>query len=220
MLISDGAGSDEAYGIGVDSDGYPYITGKIVGPVTFEWKTERGYGGEDIFAARYSPNGDVLDVESRGGTGDDVSYAFIPFKYGGPYDWETHITGSFQSTIIFHSFGSSDTIESAGGSDMFVGWYQVHLSGVDDKSSQTSVRITNRNGHVIIEGNTDRPLPTTVHIVDILGSTVTREQFIVEQGTWHHQLSIPPLPAGTYIVAVDIGNQRHHQIIHLQRVGQ
>jgi hypothetical protein len=202
-----GAGGDEAYGIVVDEYGLASITGKFVGPARFGDNPVPGHEGEDIFIASYAHDS-FINVVIVGGTGNDAGYA-LGAQGSIAQIWRATVTGSFQSTIAFGGF----MLESAGGNDVFVAQYYEDNLDVDIPPSRTPVTITNHGGRLMIEGYADQSARATVRVVDLLGATLGKEGFIVEEGMWSHPVVVAMPSAGTYLVVVDIGNQRFHRIV-------
>ena len=208
-----GAGGDEAYGITTDNSGYSYIIGKFVGPARFNKDYAfPGDGGEDVFIAKYWPNGGLDDVGTAGGIGDDIGYAVGLGPYASAESWDVIVTGSFQESVNFDGFTRTH-LESSGGSDMFVARFQWFSNDVDTPPSRAPVTITNHGGRLMIEGYADQSARATVRVVDLLGATLGKEGFIVEEGMWSHPVVVAMPSAGTYLVVVDIGNQRFHRIV-------
>ena len=104
-------------------------------------------------------------------------------------------------------------LESAGGNDVFVAQYYEDNLDVDIPPSRAPVTITNHGGRLMIEGYADQSARATVRVVDLLGATLGKEGFIVEEGMWSHPVVVAMPSAGTYLVVVDIGNQRFHRIV-------
>jgi Ca2+-binding RTX toxin-like protein len=96
-------GSDEAWGVAVDSAGNVYITGYTDGSIPTQPNTNKG--GVDAFIAKYAPNGTRLWVRQLGTTKDKNEYAYrITLDgAGNPY-----ITGDTNGTIGGNNLGDED----------------------------------------------------------------------------------------------------------------
>ncbi len=55
-----GPTNDESRGIVADADGNVYVTGNFTGPATFSQFSLSGYGGPDVFVAKYDRDGHVI----------------------------------------------------------------------------------------------------------------------------------------------------------------
>ncbi len=105
--------SDVAYSITSDSSGNLYITGKFQSStINFGSTTLINSGTDDIFVAKYDPNGNVLWAKKAGNTGSEIANAISADSSGNVY-----ITGYFGSPTV--TFGST-TLTSVGGTDCFV----------------------------------------------------------------------------------------------------
>ncbi len=96
----------------VTPDGYSYITGRFNGTATFGSTSVVSDGNNDIFVAKYDPNGNLLWVKRAGGAGSDYGNAIAVDVVGNAY-----VSGFFNQTASFDGFNFT----SAGGNDIFVG---------------------------------------------------------------------------------------------------
>ena len=93
-----------------------YLTGYYRGTATFESIVVPGNGSNNIFLAKYDTNGSPLWVKSAGGTGNDIGECVTV-----DLNQDIYVTGIFSSTANF----DTETLESIGGTDMFVAKYST-----------------------------------------------------------------------------------------------
>jgi len=106
-----GASDDMGRGIALDNSGNSYVSGSFSKKADFNSISIKSLGYADIFVAKYDPSGNVLWVESAGGTSSDGGQA-IQID-----DSENIIfTGSFSETAYF----GPTALVSEGGCDIFV----------------------------------------------------------------------------------------------------
>jgi hypothetical protein len=106
-----GANSDKGIEIGIDNKRNCYVTGFINGVSHFNNKTVNGYGGDDIFIAKYDMYGNIKWVELAGSTGSDYGMGL-----GSDYHGNMTVTGSFQNRGYFGGTYKNAT----GGKDFFI----------------------------------------------------------------------------------------------------
>lgn len=104
-------GEDVALSVDTDLQGNCYITGYFVESITIQDQGIQSNGGWDVYVLKLSPQGDLLWLRSFGGEMYDIGYGLAVSPIGRVY-----ITGWFSSTI---SLPNSDSITSAGGSDVY-----------------------------------------------------------------------------------------------------
>lgn len=110
-------GPDVGYGIGTDSSGNVYVTGRFQGTVDFGGGPLVGQSN-DIFVAKYSSAGAHIWSQRFGGTGVEVGTAISVMS-----------NGTFAITGSYGFFGNGQTdfgggvLTSAGQSDMFIAKY-------------------------------------------------------------------------------------------------
>lgn len=109
-----GLGDDMAFGIAADSAGSTYVVGRFGGPSNFGGIPLSGFGGFDVFIAKYDSTGNVLWARQGGGTSDEYAYGIAANPAG-----ECSITGSFYGSASFSGIG----LTSAGYTDVFVARY-------------------------------------------------------------------------------------------------
>ncbi|MEJ7739818.1 MAG: SBBP repeat-containing protein [Chitinophagaceae bacterium] len=124
-LAMGGRGIDVANGIAVDIIGYAYITGSFVDTADFDPGSGsvilNGDGSNDIFVARYDPNGIYSYAKAIGGTSNDIGNSIAVDVAG-----NASVTGYFNMTADFDpDIGSIANLVSAGGNDVFVARYDI-----------------------------------------------------------------------------------------------
>jgi hypothetical protein len=96
--------------------GNSYVTGYFVDNAMFGTNSLAGFGGEDIFVAKYDPAGEPLWAVRAGGTNDyDVGDGVAADAAGNCY-----VTGSFYGTGFF---GPTNLVSTPGSTDIFVAKY-------------------------------------------------------------------------------------------------
>ncbi|MDZ4757468.1 MAG: T9SS type A sorting domain-containing protein [Bacteroidota bacterium] len=155
------SGDEIVYFLGMDNDIYGniYITGGYRTIATFTSqdnndKTLTSKGGLDVYVAKYSSAGNLMWVNSYGGSGNDVAHDIAVDKYLNYY-----ITGEFTGSAKFDYI----TLSSGGSSDIFIvksdssghpKWGEIGTGVGEDVG--TSVQIDN-TGHIIICGYSGQP---------------------------------------------------------------
>jgi hypothetical protein len=102
---------DMAFGTACDLAGNGFVTGYFDTQASFGSTVVTSAGYRDMFVAKYSSTGNLLWVNSGGGTGDDVGNAIATDVSGNCY-----VVGAFNGTA---SFGTT-TLTSIGSGDWFV----------------------------------------------------------------------------------------------------
>jgi len=105
---------DFGTGISADSDGYSYLTGSFKGIATFGTIQIVGYGGSDVFIAKYDPSGSCVWVKKAGGDSFDEGAGI-----------STDASGNSYITAYYSYTGTFGTIQlvSYGGLDIFLAKY-------------------------------------------------------------------------------------------------
>ncbi len=117
VLWAKSAGEDSyehSYGLTADTSGNVYITGNFMSTnITFGTITlTNSNGGNDIFLAKYAPNGDIIWAKNAGVNGEDVGNDIICDLLNNVY-----LTGQFRSDSII--FGST-ILNNNGSDDIFL----------------------------------------------------------------------------------------------------
>ncbi|MDZ4182448.1 MAG: PKD domain-containing protein [Candidatus Cloacimonadaceae bacterium] len=122
-----GSGIDIGNSIAVDSFGNCFVTGTFQSNAGFGSNTLYGSGGDDIFIAKLSTDGNWLWSIEAGGSGDDSGKSIALDAANNCY-----ITGSFNGTAFF----SALSVDSMGSTDVFVAkasptgtWLQAYSAG-------------------------------------------------------------------------------------------
>ena len=114
-----GTGFDEGYGVTALEDGSALVTGYFSGSATFGGNGLVSAGADDVFIAKYNPDGSLAWVTDAGGTNFDAGQSIGAFA-----DGTSVITGRFQGDATFGAGSASEvTLSSAGGRDTFVAMY-------------------------------------------------------------------------------------------------
>ncbi|GEM_PF-3230709 len=107
-----GRSNDYANGIAVDASGNAFVTGYFSSSsLTSGTSTITGAGSQDMFVAKFDPNGNTLWLRGAGGAALDTAFAVTIDNSGNAY-----VVGSYQSTSI--TFGST-TLVNTGKIDPF-----------------------------------------------------------------------------------------------------
>ncbi|AUX44327.1 uncharacterized protein SOCE26_057910 [Sorangium cellulosum] len=146
-----GAGDQEAITATVDDIGDLFVAGNFEGSVDFGDGPLVSGGGTDIFAAKWSSDGELLWSLSFGGPGDQ-RVARAPHTVGSNFV----ITGSFEQTV---DFGGGPLV-SAGGKDVFVvklsdageHLFSHRYGGLADEEGH-AVSTVGFSGHVMFTGS-------------------------------------------------------------------
>ncbi len=156
-----GAGSDIAQGMAVDDSGNVYVTGYF--PVQGAYfgsgastDTLTSAGGADVFVAKYDASGAYQWAKRMGGPGIGGDQGFGVALDG---NGNVYVTGHFAAQGAYFGSGvNTDTLTSAGGTDVFVakynanGTYQWAKSmggGGNDRSHKIAV---DSSGNVYVTG--------------------------------------------------------------------
>ena len=118
-----GTGTELVFGVAVDPSRNIFVAGSFEGTVDFDpgpGVAERtSQGSNDAFLSKFSPTGDLLWVDTWGGSGGD-------WVSGLALDWmgNAHVCGSFQGTVDFDpGTGVHDVTASGSGTDAFYAKY-------------------------------------------------------------------------------------------------
>jgi hypothetical protein len=108
-----GSGGGHAGGVALDGSGNIYIAGDFKGTGNFGSTQLTSAGNEDVFLAKYDPNGNALWARSGGGANGDLGYCVAADSSGNSY-----VSGSFSGPSTF-----GGTVLT--GSGMFVAKYDA-----------------------------------------------------------------------------------------------
>jgi len=142
--------ADVGYDVAVDSGGEITVTGAFSGTVNFGDDLITSSGGQDLFVARYGPDGAALWSTAHGGPGNEAGRGVALDGVG-----NIVITGAFDGTTDL----GGGALTSAGGSDVFVAIYgpsgahrfSLRFGGTgDDGGSKAAV---DRSGNVALVGS-------------------------------------------------------------------
>ena len=115
-----GTGKNGAMGVAVDSKGNCYVTGYFSSFADFSGRMISGFSsGQEIFVAKYDPQGNVLWVFGAGGLGPDSGAGVAVDAQDNCY-----VTGEFHGAATFDDqSGSPATIWGSGSRDCFIAKY-------------------------------------------------------------------------------------------------
>lgn len=102
---------DVALGVGTDAQGNSYVCGYFIGTMNCQGSLVNSSGLWDAYVAKFSPNGQLLWLNSFGGILNDIAYGIDVNSAG-----LVSVTGWFADQI---GFGDGHLLISAGGSDIF-----------------------------------------------------------------------------------------------------
>ncbi len=146
-----GPDSEFSLAVAMDLTGNAYITGYGFNVTFGAGETGEtnvvGPGGDDIFLAKYDTKGVVQWAKSAGGFGNDRGQG-IAYGAGA-----VHLVGKFGQTATFGRDEANQTaLTSAGGSDVFVGKFQVEQTTIQRATFSGVVLLPNGNPRLTITG--------------------------------------------------------------------
>ena len=118
--------ADSAMDVSMDPDGNATVVGVYQSFAQFAGssntsRTLSAKGGDDIFVARYNPDGALTWLKSAGGTSQETPYAVASLANGGAV-----VTGCFEGSAVFGDFEVNRTVlSSSGGQDGFIAFYNA-----------------------------------------------------------------------------------------------
>jgi Bacterial Ig domain/Beta-propeller repeat len=120
------AANDSGFGIGVDGSGNSYVIGRFQSTAIFGSGTGQTLvsgGGNDVFVAKYDPDGNLVWATSPGGTGGSQGFGIAVDSSGNSY-----VTGTYSGTLTF----AGVTLPAApmGSNDIFVAKYDTNGTAV------------------------------------------------------------------------------------------
>jgi len=121
-----GTVDDRGWGISTLSDGSAIVTGWIQGTTATFGNASEGnetvltlVGANDIFIAKYNPDGTLAWAKNAGSLSTDEGYGISALP-----DGSAVVTGYFESTATFGALEVNETpLSSAGGRDIFIAKY-------------------------------------------------------------------------------------------------
>lgn len=119
-----GVNNDVGNGVSVDASNNVYLTGYYGNTTDFDpgagTATVVGFGGTDIFVAKYDNSGNYQWAKGMGTSGDEGGIGITVDGSGNAY-----IVGNFVGTIDYDPGAGTASLASAGGNDIFVGKYDA-----------------------------------------------------------------------------------------------
>ncbi len=117
-VSTSGTASEQGNAVTVDAEGNAYVAGSFEGTVDFDpgpgETVLTSIGVEDMFVAKYTPDGSLVWVRQMGGTGRSVGHAIALDTSN-----NVHVTGSFTETIDFDPGPGTVDLTSEGETDIF-----------------------------------------------------------------------------------------------------
>lgn len=112
---------DKALGISYDNSGNVYICGYFTNTVTFGSTTLTGFGDNDIFVAKYDPNGNCIWAKKAGGGGKDEAksiridatgniYICGKYKYSANFSGQILSNPDSKSNAFIAKYSSNGTL--------------------------------------------------------------------------------------------------------------
>lgn len=111
-----GTGNDSQARVAVDASGNPVLSGAFQGTASFGTNVLTSAGGNDGFVAKYDPNGNVLWVQSVGGSGNDQANEITVDSASNIF-----VAGEFSTASAF----GATNLTSLGGTDAFIAKYSA-----------------------------------------------------------------------------------------------
>jgi ribosomal protein S11 len=149
-----GIADESGYSISTDASGNIVTTGEFDSPtINFGVASLTNLGNDDIFIAKYDPNGNVLWAKSAGGTGGEHGNSIAADKKG-----NIVITGQFGGKIRFGVIELTDGAFPASNNDFFVAKLDYNGNVIWAKNAvcfgydNGNSIITDTMGNIIITG--------------------------------------------------------------------
>ncbi len=142
-----------AHGVAVDDQGFVYVTGTLDGTIVFDASAAgqvTSAGSDDIYVAKYGPNGAFLWVKTYGDASSQTATAIAVGKNGHVY-----VGGYFDGKV---AFGASYNFATKGGRDAFVleldknGSTLSAVAGGDMSDQEITSLVVGPGGEVIVGG--------------------------------------------------------------------
>jgi hypothetical protein len=133
---SGGASSDAGNSISIDADGNSYITGYFTGSATFDTTVLNSIGDNDMFIAKYDPNGNCLWIRNAGGTGLAVGSCIVVDA-----NKDTYVAGEFIGTANFGTIQLSVDLYGAFITKLSEAPLPVELSSFTYKTIGSSIKL-------------------------------------------------------------------------------
>jgi hypothetical protein len=105
------SGLDRVWDLAIDNDGNVLVTGEFIDTLQIQDQVLIGWGLNDIFVAKFSPNGNLMWARIFGGADGDIGLGIDADDEGNSYT-----TGYFAATAHF----GDETVNSSGSWDVFV----------------------------------------------------------------------------------------------------
>ena len=146
-----GSGSGVGHSVATDASDNIFVAGYFTETVNFGGVSLTSAGGQDIFVAKYQPNGALIWAVRFGGTGDDTAQSIAVDRSG-----NVVVTGSFNGAATignntYNSYGGTDAflLKLSGASGVALWAKQFGYTGSD---SGYGVAVDPNNGNVVVTG--------------------------------------------------------------------
>lgn len=152
-----GLSSDYGYGIVTDTSSNIFITGYFTDSAKFESTTLFSKGGQDIFIAKVSEQGNLIWVKSIGGSTNEYALSIALDKGGNSF-----ITGAFTGSVRF----GADSLTCAGGNDFFIAKFDTNGTCLWGKRAGNS--LNDIGNSIVVDGTS-----SSVYVCGYYTSNVT-----------------------------------------------
>lgn len=148
-VAAGGPESDEATDLALDAQGNLLVAGAFGGKASFGSREVVSNGGQDVFVAALTPQGEWRGVVTAGGLGQDEAYCLT----AGPHNTVV-LGGRFQETAEF----GAHRLQATAGNDGFVahldqhgGWAWAAQLGTTEEGAVRRVAV-DKQGDVVVTG--------------------------------------------------------------------
>lgn len=196
LWVKSEGGNSDAVGASVatDANNNVYLTGYFsASTITFGNTTlnNSGVGSDDIYISKYASDGAALWASSAGGNSMDRVNSICSDANGNIY-----IAGFFYSSTI--TFGTN-SLTSAGGSDLFIAKYAGNYAGEDEVSGNKEVHIFPNPTHSVFTISIPTLKNSCISIINLTGAEVGYYQL---QSTNRKIIDVSHLDEGVYFLVV------------------
>jgi hypothetical protein len=165
-----GDATDSGNAVAVDHEGNVFVTGSYMGAMNFPGSGVMplsGFGGTDIFLAKYNRLGAFMWAVRAGGAGQDAGYGVAVDSQGNAF-----VTGAFSGTANFDSI----QLTALGGRDVFVAKYDPNgallctaLAGDKEDDFGSGIAVDG-NGNAFVTGRWGMSGATQAFILKVSGA--------------------------------------------------
>jgi len=192
-----GASNEAIYSLEMSNDGNIICAGEFRETIDFDPGNEilnkSSNGGIDLFVSSFSPNGDFLNVLTRGGSGDDrARFAILENGY-------YTIVGSTNNSVNLNPPLEDAQISASNARHklFFARFIPTELTQIEEfPSDYISIFPNPSNGIVNIQTENNEPI-ASLKLIDISGRTI---------GLWDNiitnQIDLTSYPSGIYFLSI------------------